>query len=240
MKLPIKSLSISLLLLGPLLTGCMRSRGEVWEDTKTGTRYVGKAFKSMGGKHGESRELRSPEYFVGPIEEDFIPLCDSDLYRQICLGDADALRSINADTAIPQPREMPGEVGSSLPSISAFKDPSGELAAVFQRLHFETDDYVIRGAENLRTCRQIADYLQRNPGLYVFIEGHCDERGPAAYNLSLGSRRANAVRNQLIKEGASVDRLFTISYGKERPLVQAHTSEAWQQNRRAQFKVHRK
>lgn len=224
-----------------VLCGCARSRCEIWEDTKTASRYVGKGFKSMGGKHGESRELRSPEYFVGPIEEDFIPLGDTDLYRQICMGDAAALRSIDADTAIPQSREMPGETGSAIPGIDGFMDPwSGELAAIFQQLHFATDDYVVRGAENLRVCRQIADYMDRHPNLYVFVEGHCDERGAAAYNLALGARRSNAVRNQLIKEGVSLDRLFTISYGKERPLASGHNSEAWQENRRAQFKIHSK
>lgn len=239
MKKPINCLIICLFVL--LLAGCARSRGEIWEDSKTAGRYVGKGFKSMGGKHGESRELRSPEYFVGPIEEEFIPLGDGDLYRQICMGDATALRSIDADTPIPQSRETPGEAGSTLPSADQFHEPQGrELTAIFQRLHFATDDYVVRGTDNLKTCRQIADYLQHHSNVYVFVEGHCDERGAAAYNLALGARRANAVRNQLIKEGVPLDRLFTISYGKERPLVQGHNSEAWQENRRAQFKVHQK
>jgi len=239
MKKSIKLVAIFLVL--ATLSGCARSRCEIWEDTKTASRYVGKGFKSMGGKHGESRELRSPEYFVGPIEEEFIPLRDNDLVRQICMGDAAALRSIDADTAIPQSRETPGEAGSALPGIDGFLDPRGaELMSIFQQLHFATDDYVVRGAENLKICRQIASYMERHPHLYIFVEGHCDERGAAAYNLALGARRANAVRNQLIKDGVPLDRLFTISYGKERPVVQAHNSEAWQQNRRAQFKLHQR
>lgn len=234
-----KRTALLFLLLTSVMVGCQRSRCDVWEDTKTAGRYVGKGFASLGGKHGESREVRSPEYFAGPIEEDFIPLSDGNMYRQICMGDPTTLRAIDADTAIPQSRETPGELGSSLPGVDGFSDPtSPELARLFQSIQFATDDYVIRGGENLARIRQIADYMNVHPNLYVFVEGHCDERGPAAYNLALGARRANAVRNQLIKEGVSLDRLFTISYGKERPLVQGHDANAWQTNRRGQFKVH--
>lgn len=230
---------IPLLLLLTIAVACQRSRCDVWEDTKTAGRYVGKGLASLGGKHGESREVRSPEYFAGPVEEEFIPLRDRDVYRQICMGDPDTLRSIDADTAIPQSREMPGELGSALPGIEGFVAPnSPELARLFKNIEFETDDYLIRGGQNLAALRQIADYMNLHQNLYVFVEGHCDERGAAAYNLSLGARRANAIRNQLIKEGVSLDRLFTISYGKERPIAQGHDATAWQFNRRGQFKVH--
>lgn len=80
--------------------------------------------------------------------------------------------------------------------------------------------------------------MRSHPNTYVFVEGHCDERGPEAYNLSLGAKRGNAVRNLLINEGVDPDHIFTISYGKERPLVFEHHEEAWAQNRRAEFKVY--
>lgn len=70
------------------------------------------------------------------------------------------------------------------------------------------------------------------------MEGHCDERGPEAYNLALGSRRAHAVRNMLLQQGVHPDQVFTISYGKERPLVMEHHDEGWAQNRRAEFKIY--
>ena len=77
-----------------------------------------------------------------------------------------------------------------------------------------------------------ADWLQRFPNVTVQIEGHADERGTRAYNLALGERRANAVRNYLVALGVSPARITTISYGKERPAVSGSNESAWSQNRR--------
>jgi peptidoglycan-associated lipoprotein len=98
----------------------------------------------------------------------------------------------------------------------------------------------VKGDDNLQTLQNVADYMRSQPNLYVFVEGHCDERGPEAFNLALGSRRSNAVRNLLINAGVSPDNVFTISYGKERPLVLEHHEEAWGKNRRAEFKVYKR
>ena len=78
-----------------------------------------------------------------------------------------------------------------------------------------------------------ADWLKRNPGVRVTVEGHCDERGTREYNLALGDRRANAARNFLASQGIAVSRMTTISYGKERPAVDGSGEAAWAQNRRA-------
>ncbi len=74
----------------------------------------------------------------------------------------------------------------------------------------------------------------------MFVEGHTDERGPEAYNLSLGARRANYVRTLLVQKGVDHNQLHTISFGKERPAEMGHNSEAWSKNRRAQFKIYKK
>jgi peptidoglycan-associated lipoprotein len=71
----------------------------------------------------------------------------------------------------------------------------------------------------------------------VTIEGHCDERGTAEYNLALGERRAVAVKTYLVSLGISPDRLRTVSYGKEFPFDPGHTEDAWFKNRRAQFVI---
>jgi len=112
------------------------------------------------------------------------------------------------------------------------------LSAVFEHIHFPYDSEKIQGQQNLQAIQAIASYMKRHPNTYVFIEGHCDERGPQAYNLALGTRRANSVRTILVAEGVDPERLFTVSYGKERPLVQGHDDEAWRINRRAQFKIY--
>lgn len=82
-----------------------------------------------------------------------------------------------------------------------------------------------------------AEVLKQNATWVVSIEGHCDERGTAEYNLALGERRALAARTYLVSLGISPDRLRTVSYGKEFPFDPGHTEEAWGKNRRAHFVV---
>jgi peptidoglycan-associated lipoprotein len=75
--------------------------------------------------------------------------------------------------------------------------------------------------------------FQQDPNFSVVVEGHCDERGSAEYNLALGDRRATAAKDLLVQLGVPADRLKTISYGKERPQCTEATEECWQKNRRA-------
>ena len=80
-----------------------------------------------------------------------------------------------------------------------------------------------------------ADLLRNYPSIRVTIEGHCDERGSTEYNLGLGDRRANAVKNYLISLGISADRMSTVSFGKEKPFCMESNEACWQQNRRGHF-----
>ena len=82
-----------------------------------------------------------------------------------------------------------------------------------------------------------AAVLRANPGVRIRIEGHCDQRGSTEYNLALGQRRAEAVRAYLVSLGIDGARLSTLSYGKERPLVEGEDEEAFARNRRAEFAV---
>lgn len=82
-----------------------------------------------------------------------------------------------------------------------------------------------------------AEWLKANPKAEVLIEGYCDERGTDEYNMGLGEKRAASVRAYLISLGIDAARLFTISYGEEKPLDPGHNEEAWAKNRRAQFKI---
>jgi len=81
------------------------------------------------------------------------------------------------------------------------------------------------------------DVLKKYGQWVVTIEGHCDERGTAEYNLALGERRAMAVKTYMVSLGVSPDRLRTVSYGKEFPFDQGHSDDAWGQNRRAHFVI---
>jgi peptidoglycan-associated lipoprotein len=84
---------------------------------------------------------------------------------------------------------------------------------------------------------QKAQWMVRYPQVTIQLEGHCDERGTVAYNLALGERRANAVRQYMTALGVSADRMTTISYGEEFPLDPGHDEAAWTRNRRAHFAI---
>ena len=100
------------------------------------------------------------------------------------------------------------------------------------RVFFGTDEYAIDDQDR-RTLDGQAAWLMSHPSISVTIEGHCDERGTREYNLALGDRRANAVKNYLQAKGVQAARMTTISYGKERPVALGSNEEAWAQNRRA-------
>jgi peptidoglycan-associated lipoprotein len=87
------------------------------------------------------------------------------------------------------------------------------------------------------TVQANAEILKKYPTWQVTIEGHCDERGTAEYNLALGERRAVAVKTYLVSLGISADRLRTVSYGKEFPFEPAHNEDAWSKNRRGHFVI---
>ena len=101
---------------------------------------------------------------------------------------------------------------------------------------FDYDSTVI-DAEGQDRLQANADLLKRYPNWVVTIEGHCDERGTAEYNLGLGERRALQARNYLLQLGIGARRLRTVSYGKEFPFDPEHNEAAWAQNRRAHFVI---
>lgn len=98
-------------------------------------------------------------------------------------------------------------------------------------VHFDYDRYDILESDRAVLQRQAA-WLGKYPSVRVTVEGHCDERGTREYNLALGARRANAVKEYLVSLGVSTGRLETISYGKERPMCTESSESCWAQNRR--------
>lgn len=89
--------------------------------------------------------------------------------------------------------------------------------------------------ESIATLRSNIEWLQRQPEVQFVVEGHCDERATSEYNIGLGMRRAQSVRNFLIRNGISADRFTIVSYGEERPFATCHNESCWWQNRRAHF-----
>lgn len=98
-------------------------------------------------------------------------------------------------------------------------------------VHFAYNEYNIEDSDKATLQRQAA-WLAKYPSVRFTIEGNCDERGTREYNLALGARRANAVKEYLVSLGVSAARLETISYGKERPICTESTEDCWAQNRR--------
>jgi len=87
------------------------------------------------------------------------------------------------------------------------------------------------------TLKGNADWLKANPTARVQIEGHCDERGAADYNMALGAKRAQSAMDYLVTLGIAANRMSTISYGEEIPVCKESTEECWSRNRRDRFVV---
>ena len=104
--------------------------------------------------------------------------------------------------------------------------------SVGDRVFFETDSSSLDGAAQAILDRE-AQWLAQYPSYSFTVEGHADERGTREYNLALGARRAQAVRDYLASRGVAQSRMSTISFGKERPVAVCNDISCWSQNRRA-------
>jgi peptidoglycan-associated lipoprotein len=121
---------------------------------------------------------------------------------------------------------------SSVPQAPAPGSVEDFTTNVGDRVFFGFDRYDLT-AEAQAELQKQATWLKTYPQYRFVIEGHTDDRGTREYNLALGERRANAVKNYLIALGIDQNRMQTISYGKERPAVLGDNESAWAQNRRA-------
>jgi peptidoglycan-associated lipoprotein len=134
-------------------------------------------------------------------------------------ADASARVTVEAPPPPPQPQQ------ESLDSI---------FSREVKDAYFDYDKSDLR-ADARTALNQTADFLRNYPQVKVTVEGHCDERGSTEYNLGLGDRRANAVKQYLVSLGISADRINTVSYGKEKPFCMESNETCWQQNRRGHF-----
>lgn len=137
------------------------------------------------------------------------------------------------------PAAVPAEKPATPPAPVVAKKPELTDEQLFAQnvkdIFFGYDNADVRGDEQPAVSGDAA-FLASHPAIKVLIEGHCDERGSDEYNLSLGESRADKIRNALIREGISADRIKVMSLGKERPFCSsAENDSCWQQNRRAHF-----
>lgn len=124
----------------------------------------------------------------------------------------------------------PVTVGATDP----LNDPNSPLAK--RSIYFDFDSFAIR-EEYRGTLEAHARFLNANKGMRVVIQGNTDERGTREYNLALGERRANSVRQYLVSLGTNGNRLAVVSYGEERPEALGSDESSWARNRRAVFVI---
>ena len=155
-----------------------------------------------------------------------------------------------APSPSPAPQALPSQEVGQEPAVQPASRPEAEVTAAelpadleainragyLADVFFDTDKAELR--EDARaTLAKNAAFLAQHPTLQVLVEGHCDERNTNEYNLALGWRRANAVKEYLVSLGVEASRISTISYGEERPFATCHDESCWWQNRRAHFVV---
>lgn len=124
-------------------------------------------------------------------------------------------------------------VSSPEARASVDEDPLNDRNNILAKrsFYYPLDGYVVQD-EDKAAVQAHARYLAERPNRKVRLEGHADERGSNEYNLALGQRRADGVKNMLILGGARNDQIETASYGEEKPKATGHDESAWSQNRR--------
>ena len=143
----------------------------------------------------------------------------------------------------PSPPEPVPETTTVPPEPKIGEDPltGADLESINKNSPFQPVFFALDSSDVDQAGQQVlnanAEVLKKYPGWMITIEGHCDERGTAEYNLALGERRALAAKTYLVSLGVPADRLRTVSYGKEFPFDPGHDENAWSKNRRAHFVV---
>ena len=147
---------------------------------------------------------------------------------------ATAPRSSTANAAPSKTAEIP-VTRPAIPAEAPVKPkPAAAGETGIKDIFFDFDNATIR-SDQMPVLQQDFTYLKAHPQVKVTVEGYCDERGTEEYNLALGQRRAEAVKQDLVAEGIAADRINTISYGKDKPFAPGHDENAWRLNRRDHF-----
>lgn len=135
--------------------------------------------------------------------------------------------------------EVPAPVEAPVETIKTEVEVPEHVKTVvenFSRVYFDTDQDTLN-EDSRAALDENVEILQKHPDVKVQVQGHTDERGTTDYNLALGDRRANAVKDYLVGAGVGPSRLTIVSYGEELPAASGSNERAWSQNRRAEFVV---
>jgi len=138
--------------------------------------------------------------------------------------------TVRVTVNVPAPPPTPPRGGGPVTTV----DPLDDFIKNVKTIYFDYDKSDIR-SDQIAVLQNNATYIKGHPNVRFTIEGHCDERGSQEYNLALGDRRANAVKQYLASQGVTDARMMTQSFGEEKPVCTAETEECFAMNRRAAF-----
>ncbi|OPL15378.1 MAG: hypothetical protein AVO39_08175 [delta proteobacterium MLS_D] len=146
-------------------------------------------------------------------------------------------KAAEAKAPAPAPAKKADDEAAKAKAKALYEKQVAEAKTFAERpIHFDFDRYDLK-PQARAALDELGAWLLKNKNFDVLVEGHCDERGTAEYNLALGERRATATRDYLVKLGVDADRLSTVSYGEENPVDPRSNEEAWAKNRRAELNV---
>lgn len=165
---------------------------------------------------------------------------DSETYPSGDEAPMDAREGEEAETEMERQRRIAEEGIEESRTEEGIESEGAEddEAAIFPdaNIYFEFDNSSLN-AEARELLLKQARWLKKNQDRKLVVEGHCDSRGTEEYNLALGSRRAQSVKDFLVDAGVDASQIATVSYGEERPAVEGDNEDAWAQNRRAEFRL---
>jgi len=247
-----KTLSILCLILvlcvGVTVVGCHKQQIKTGEGTVTSKEdAIQPPQGDQQKKEGEERPTKTTEDIARRRQEDLRRAEEARKAEETRRAEearrAEETRRTEEERKAEEARRKAEEAGKRefVASLEPKKEPAGigekaYTSPLLRDVHFDFDKYDIRPAD-ADILRENAAILMQNPTVKIQVEGHCDERGTAEYNLALGERRANSVKKYLVSLGVPADRLSTISYGKELPLDPGHDEGAWTKNRRGHLTV---
>ena len=145
-------------------------------------------------------------------------------------------KDVKSDEPLINPSDTSGAPVDAPPPVDTAGSEEGGGSSELKTIYFEFDQYDLR-SDAKSALKSNALWLKQNNSVAVQIEGNCDERGTTEYNLALGQRRADRVREYLLGLGIDRSRLTVVSYGEERPSDSGHDETAWGRNRRADFAI---
>ncbi len=162
---------------------------------------------------------------IGIVLVNLLVACASEKPKEPEAAPAPAPAAVEAPAPAPAP--------APVVEVDPLNDPNSILAK--RSVYFPFDISAVQEADK-PIIEAHAQYLSEHPDRKVRVEGNCDERGSKEYNLGLGQRRADSVKQMLMLGGAKASQIETVSYGEEKPVCTDHKESCWKQNRRSDIK----